>query len=146
LRQVDLVHDRHDLEAVLDREVGVRQRLRLDSLCGVDDEHRSLAGLQRAADLVREVHVAGRVDQVQRVALPADAHRLRLDRDPALTLELHRVEELIAHVALAHGLGQLQDAVGQRRLAVVDVRDDREVPDPALVHASTEVGRPPQQR
>ena len=38
LRQVDLVHDRDDLEVVLDREVGVRERLRLDPLRGVDDE------------------------------------------------------------------------------------------------------------
>ena len=32
------------------------------------------------------------------------------------------------------GLGQLEDAVGERRLAVVDVRDDREVADTALFH------------
>ena len=31
-------------------------------------------------------------------------------------------------------LGDLEDAVGERRLAVVDVRDDREVADAALVH------------
>ena len=58
LRQVDLVHDRDDLEVVLDREVGVRERLRLDPLRRVDDEQRALAGLQRARDLVREVDVA----------------------------------------------------------------------------------------
>ena len=129
LRQVDLVHDRHDLEVVLDREVRVRERLRLDALRGVDDEQRALAGLQRARDLVGEVDVARRVDQVQLVALPGDAHGLRLDRDPALALELHRVEHLRAHVAAGDGVGQLEDAVGQRRLAVVDVGDDREVAD-----------------
>src|SRR5438093_13643805 len=31
-------------------------------------------------------------------------------------------------------MGQLEDAVGERRLAVVDVRDDREVADLSLVH------------
>ena len=76
----------------------------------------------------------GRVDQVELVALPGHAHRLRLDRDPALALELHRVEQLLAHLAPGHGLRQLEDAVGERRLAVVDVRDDREVADPGLVH------------
>ena len=70
LRQVDLVHDRDDLEVVLDREVGVRERLRLDPLRRVDDEQRALARLQRARDLVGEVDVPGRVDQVQLVALP----------------------------------------------------------------------------
>ena len=49
LRQVDLVHDRHDLEVVLDREVGVGERLRLDPLRGVDDEQRALAGLEDCA-------------------------------------------------------------------------------------------------
>ena len=57
------------------------------------------------------------------------AHRLRLDRDPALALEIHRVEHLLAHLALRDGVGELEDAVGERRLAVVDVRDDREVAD-----------------
>ena len=129
LRQVDLVHDRDDLEVVLDREVGVRERLRLDPLRRVDHEQRALARLQRARDLVGEVDVAGRVDQVQLVPLPGHPHRLRLDRDPALALEIHRVEHLRAHVALRHGVGQLEDAIGERRLAVVDVRDDREVAD-----------------
>ena len=71
LRQVDLVHDRDDLEVVLDREVRVGERLRLDPLRRVDDEQRALARLQRARDLVGEVDVAGRVDQVQLVPLPA---------------------------------------------------------------------------
>ncbi len=129
LRQVDLVHDRDDLEVVLDREVGVRERLRLGALRCVDDQHGALARLERARDLVGEVDVARRVDQVQLVALPGHAHRLRLDRDPALALEVHRVEHLRAHVALRDGVRQLEDAIGERRLAVVDVRDDREVAD-----------------
>ena len=99
LRQVDLVHDGDDLEVVLDREVGVRERLRLDPLRGVDDEQRALARLQRARDLVGEVDVARGVDQVELVALPDHAHGLRLDRDPALALEVHRVEHLVAHLA-----------------------------------------------
>ena len=46
LRQVDLVHDRDDLEVVLEREVRVRERLCLDALRRVDDEQRALARLQ----------------------------------------------------------------------------------------------------
>ena len=49
LREVDLVHDRHDLEVVLDREVGVRERLRLDSLGGVDEQHGALASRRATA-------------------------------------------------------------------------------------------------
>ena len=136
LREVDLVRDRDDLELVVEREVRVGERLRLDALRGVDEEQRALARLERPRDLVREVDVPGRVDEVQLVALPEHAHRLRLDRDPALALELHRVEDLLAHLALRDGVGQLEDAIGERRLAVVDVRDDREVADPFLLHES----------
>ena len=137
LGEVDLVRDGQQLEVVLDREVRVCDRLRLDSLGGVDDEHGALARLQRARHFVREVHVPGRVDQVQLVPLPGHAHGLRLDRDPALALELHRVEHLGAHVSPRDRVGQLEDAIGERRLAVVDVRDDREVADSFLVHASS---------
>ena len=67
--QVDLVDHRDQLEPVLDRQVGVGDRLRLDPLGGVDDQQRALAGGEAARDLVGEVDVAGRVDQVQVVGL-----------------------------------------------------------------------------
>ena len=87
--------------------------------------------------------MAGRVDQVQVVGLAVggpvlDPHRLRLDRDPALALEVHRVEHLGAHLLRVDGPGDLEDAVGQGRLAVVDVGDDREVAD--VVHGRAEYG------
>ncbi len=134
LREIDLVRDRDDLEVVVEREVRVGQRLRLDPLRRVDEEQRPLAGLERARDLVAEVDVARSVDQVQEVVAPANADRLGLDRDPALALQVHGVEKLLAHLALGDGAGQLEDAIGERRLAVVDVRDDREVADPIQLH------------
>ena len=63
-RQVDLVEDRDDLEVVVEREVDVGERLRLDALRGVDDQERALARREAARDLVGEVDVPGRVDQV----------------------------------------------------------------------------------
>ena len=135
--QVDLVDHRDQLQPVLDRQVGVGDGLRLDPLGGVDDQQRALAGGEAARDLVGEVDVAGRVDQVQVVGLAVgglvlDPHRLGLDRDPALALEVHRVEHLGLHFLRVDGAGELEDAVGQGRLAVVDVGDDREVAD--VVH------------
>ena len=56
--QVDLVQARDQLEARVDGQVGVGQRLGLDALRGVDDEQRSLARRQAARDLVGEVDVA----------------------------------------------------------------------------------------
>src|ERR1700712_4511560 len=45
--QVELVEHRDQLEAVLDREVRIGDRLRLDALRGIDDEQRALAGGER---------------------------------------------------------------------------------------------------
>ena len=56
--QVDLVEHRDDLEVVLEREVEVREGLRLDALRGVDEQDRAFARRERAGDLVAEVDVA----------------------------------------------------------------------------------------
>ena len=66
-RQVDLVEDRDERQALAQGEVDVGERLGLDALGRVDDEDRALAGLQAVADLVGEVDVAGRVDEVEAV-------------------------------------------------------------------------------
>src|SRR6185503_2579464 len=121
-----------DGEAVLDREVEVRQRLRLDALRGVDQQYRAFAGGERARHLVGEVDVARRVDQVERVHLPVlgfvlHRDRVRLDRDALLALEVHGVQDLLLHLLLGERSGQLEETVGERRLAVVDVGDDAEV-------------------
>ncbi len=137
--QVDLVQARDQLQPGLDRQIGVGDRLGLDPLGGVDHQQRPLAGRQRAGDLVGEVDVPGGVDQVQLIGLPVatleeHAHGLRLDRDPPLALQVHRVEHLRAHVAGCDGVRQLEDPVGERGLAVVDMGDDAEVADVDLVH------------
>ena len=113
-------------------EMDVGEGLRLDALGGVDDEDRALAGLQAVADLVGEVDVAGRVDEVQPVGQAVarrvlEAHGAGLDRDALLALEVHRIEDLARHLPGVDRVGHLQQAVGQRGLAVVDVGDDREV-------------------
>src|SRR5581483_4970360 len=56
------------------------------------------------------------------------------DGDAALALEIHRVEDLRLHLALGETTAALDEAIRQRRLAVVDVRDDREVAD--VLHGS----------
>ena len=76
-RQVDLVDDRDDDQALREREVDVGERLGLDALGGVDDEDGALARLEAAADLVAEVDVAGRVDQVEAVASGRRGRRTR---------------------------------------------------------------------
>ena len=132
--QVDLVEDDDDLVVLVDGLVDVGERLRLDALGGVDDQQRTLAGGERARHLVGEVDVAGRVDQVEDIVLAivgavVEAHGLRLDGDAALALDVHVVEHLLLHVAGLQPAGRLDQPVGERRLAVVDVGDDGEIAD-----------------
>ena len=132
--QVDLVEDDDDLVVVVDRLVDVGERLGLDALGGVDDEQRALAGGEAARHLIGEVDMAGRVDEVEDVVLAVlgaiiQAHGLRLDGDAALALDVHGIEHLLLHVARFEPAGRLDEAVGKRRLAVVDMRDDGEVAD-----------------
>ena len=71
--EVDLVDDCDDCEVLLERQVDIGHRLGFDTLRGIDDEQRALARGQTAADLVREVDVAGGVDQIEFVGFAIDA-------------------------------------------------------------------------
>ena len=133
-RQVDLVEHGHQFEVGVDRLVGVGQRLRLDPLRGVDQQEGTLAGAHRAADLVGEIDVSRRVDEVEEIILAVpgpvlEPHRLRLDGDAALALDVHGIEHLGGHLARLQPAAALDQPIGQRRLAVIDVRHDGEVAD-----------------
>ena len=137
-RQVDLVQHGDDLQVGVQRQVQVGQRLRLDALGGVDEQHGALAGGQAAGDLIAEVDVARGVDEVEHVLLvvlarPGEPDRLALDRDATLALDVHPVQVLGPHLTAFHHAGELQHPVGQRRLAVIDVSNDAEVPDHGLI-------------
>ena len=133
-RQVDLVQDRHDLVAGVERMIDVGERLRLHALACVDHKERALAGGERARHLIGEVDVARGIHEVENIELAVlrpvfEPDRLRLDGDAALALDVHRIEHLLDHLALGHGSGLLDEPVGERRLAVVDMGDDGEVAD-----------------
>jgi hypothetical protein len=135
--EVDLVDDGHDLVVVLDRLVDVGQRLSLDPLGGVDHQKRALTGGEAAADLVGEVDVAGRVHEVEDVGIAVagfvvEPHRLRLDRDPALLLDVHRIEHLPAHhLPVGQPPGPLDQPVGERAFAMIYMRNNGEIADSA---------------
>jgi hypothetical protein len=65
---------------------------------------------------------------LMRVSLPDDRGRLGEDGDAALALEIVGVHRALGDaLVLAEGAGLLSAAVDQRGLAMVDVRDDRDV-------------------
>ena len=84
-------------------------------------------------DLVREVDMARRVDQVETVVLAVfgvvgKGDRLALDGDPPLPLDVHVVEDLILEVSGVDDTGVLNQPVSQGRLAVINMSDDTEIP------------------
>ena len=132
--KIDLVDERDDLKVGVHGHHGVRHRLRLDALGGIDHEHGAFACGQAAADLVSEVDMTRGVDEVELVGLPiiggiVDANSLAFDGDAAFALDVHAVKQLGLHIAIRHGAGHLQNAVGERGLAMVDMGDDAEISD-----------------
>ena len=88
---------------------------------------------RRALDLDREIDVAGRVDDVDPVVLPEAGRRGRGDRDAAFLLLLHPVHRRGAFVHLADlvgAAGVIEDPLGGRRFAGIDVRHDADVAVP----------------
>ena len=84
------------------------------------------------------------VDQVEIVdsavtRLVLQRGRLGLDGDAALALDVHRIEHLSLHLAIREPPTEVDDAVGQCRLSVVDVGDDGKITD--VIHAASKKGR-----
>ena len=125
---IDLVDHEHDGQLPLQRLTQDEPRLRQRPLGRVDEQQHAVHHRQRTLHLAAEVGVARRVDDVDpRVA---ERHRRVLgeDRDALLALEIHRVHHALRDVlVLAERAGLPEHRVDQRRLPVVDVRDDRDV-------------------
>ncbi len=112
---VHLVDERDAGDVVLVGLAPDGLRLRLDAGDRVEDGDRAVEDAQRALDLDGEVHVAGRVDDVDAVALPLAGRRGGGDRDAALLLLLHPVHDGGALVDLAHLVGAARCSRGCAR-------------------------------
>ena len=96
---------------------------------------------QDTLHLATEIGVAGRVDDVDPHAFPFDAGRLGEDGDPAFTLQVVTVHgPFVNGLVFAEVARLLEKLVHERRLAVVDVGDDRNV---AKVHRDASKERGP---
>ena len=109
---------------LLEDVAGLGQR----ALGRVDEEEDAVDHEERALDLAAEVGVAGGVDDVQADAVVVDGRLLGEDRDPLLALEVHRVHDPVDDGLVGpERAGLAEHRVDERRLAVVDVGDDRDV-------------------
>ncbi len=132
LRQIHLVQNRQDFEPLLNGGVAVRHGLRFHPLGSINYQQRAFAGSQRTGHFVGKVYVPGGVDEIKLVGIPVfggvvERDALRLDRDTALSLNIHRIEHLLRHFTLGQAAAMLNKAIGQCRLTVVDMGNDRKV-------------------
>ena len=74
----------------------------------------------------------GGINQIKVVDLAVQSlvvqrSRLGLDRDTALTLDIHRVKNLCGHFPVGEAPAAMNQTIRQRRLTVVDVGNDGEI-------------------
>jgi len=126
---VDLVHDQDDGEPSGERLAQHEPRLRQRPFARVDEQQDAVHHGEAALDLAAEIRVPRRVDDVDLHVAEPHGGVLREDGDAPLALEArvhHAVDGLLV---LREGARLAQEGVDERRLAVVDVGDDRDVPD-----------------
>ena len=85
------------LERLAQHEPGLRQR----ALARVDEQQHAVDHEEAALDLAAEVGVTGRVDDVDLHVAVLHRGVLGEDRDPLLTLEVHRVHDPVGDLRLA---------------------------------------------
>ncbi|EGE56060.1 hypothetical protein RHECNPAF_750018 [Rhizobium etli CNPAF512] len=113
-----------DLEGLADDELGLRHR----AFGGVHENDGAVHHRQDTLDFTAEVGVAGRVDDVDAGILPLDRGRLGENGDAALFFDVVGVHHAFHDaLVLAERAGLFQKLVNESGLAMVNVRDDRDV-------------------
>ena len=133
---VHLVDEGHDRDVAQAADLEQLARLRLDALGRVDHHHRGVGGGQRAIGVFGEILVARRVEQVEdrvldiRTSSPREVTEMPRSCSIFIQSDL-RAPRLAARLDRAGGMdraAEQQQMLGQRRLAGVGMRDDREGP------------------
>jgi len=81
--------------------------------------------------------MARRIDEIQLISLTirgaiGQTDRLRFNGDATFAFQVHCVEHLIGHFPIGQTMAGMDEAIGQGRFAMVDVRDDGKVADQVL--------------
>ena len=139
---VELVDEAEARHAVAVGLAPDRLGLRLDAGDAIEDDHRAVEHAQAPLDLDREVHVPGRIDDVDTMVAPERGRGRGRDGDAPLLLlghPVHRGRALMDLADLVDLLRVEEDPLGDGGLAGVDMRDDSDVP--RLVRAEPVVPR-----
>ena len=105
----------------------MRQSLRLHAFGAVHQQNRAFHRGQRTRDLVRKIHMARSIYKIEDVIAVLHSYGLHFDGDAAFLFQIHHVQILCMHFADFHGLGYLQQPIGQCGFAVIYVRDNGKI-------------------
>ena len=83
---------------------------------------------------MRKIYVARCINEVQQIVLTVrgavvERNRIALDGNAPFTLDIHRVEHLVAELTLRNAITGLDQSIGQRRLAVINMGDNAKIPN-----------------
>ena len=130
---VELVHEGEDGDVAQGADLEELDGLGLHALGAVDYHDRGVSRHQGAVGILREVLVAGGIQDVHAAAAVGELQDRGGDGDAALLLDVHPVGDGVARAGLAlYGAGRLDGAgveeelLGERGLARVRVADDGE--------------------
>src|SRR5690606_2106492 len=106
--------------------------LRLDAGDRIEDDYAAVQHAQATLNFGREIDVAGRIDNADLVIEPVCRGGGRRNGDSALALLIHGVHRGGALVDLAHAMDHssiVEDALGRRRLAGINMGNNANIPD-----------------
>ena len=127
---IHLVHVDHTRNMILVCLTPNRFRLRFDAALGAHDGYGTVEYAQRALNLHGEVHVSGRVDDVDAVVFPVAGGGSRSDRNAALLFLGHPVHRRSAVVRLANlviDARVIQNTFCCGRLTGIDMSHDTDI-------------------
>jgi hypothetical protein len=130
---VDLVDDNNRFQFVLQRLAQDKTRLRLWSIMRIDNKQHAIHHFHDSLDFAPKIRVPGGINDVDPIAAPLKSCVLRANRDPFLTLEIHRIHHALFNLLIGAKRARLaQQLIDQRCLAVIDVRYDGDITN--LIH------------
>ena len=140
---VYLVDDDYDFQSQRERLFDDETRLRHRSFRRVDEEQHAAHHFEHALHLSRKIGVTGSVDDVYLHAAPMHGRVFCEYGYAALALQISGVHNAGLHLLVfAEGARLAQHTVHERRLAVVNVRDDSDVSQIFSDHFRTSAALP----
>ena len=132
--KVDFAHHRNNDKLAFFGQNKIGDGLGFHALRGVHKKKHAFHGRQTFRDLIRKIHMARSVNQIQDIVLIVNPDRAGFDGNAALSFQVHIVQHLISEFTLGNSAGMKEKTVRERGFAVVNMGDDAEIADFLGIH------------